>query len=544
MGTDVAAEVEVKLDAGAAEVLREIGALGNIAGYELRAHRVERLRTLYLDTRTLALMRAGVAVRLRHGPDGWQATIKWSGRVVGGVHERPELNVALPGRPPLPFRLPSGPLHTHLAATVLERPLAPILVSEVQRRVLHVHAARRGASPLAELALDTVRLRAPDGRALGPRYWEVEIERRDGTRADLLAISRTLRERFALIPSPMSKFARGLEALYGARARFAPPAAVSGGTPLSIAARAIFATHLARLRGSDAATRAGDDAGALHDMRVTVRRLRAAIRMLAPVIPARSCELLRRDLPWLGRELGAVRDLDVQLANLDWHRGRLAANLHGPLDGPRRAMRRERRSRRAHLLVVLDSARYLRLLATLERLALSRPRRYRKDDPDEPLAAVGRRAVRKTIRRLLARGDAIGDLPAAADLHALRIRAKRLRYLLEALGSITGKPGRKLERHLARLQDVLGRFTDAMVAAGWLRGYTGRPGAALDAPTRALLEQLADTELQRAGVAQADFRRAWRGFRGRRVERVIKDVLRRLERAAESGEAGAPPAAV
>ena len=70
-------------------------------------------------------------------------------------------------------------------------------------------------------------------------------------------------------------------------------------------------------------------------------------------------------------------------------------------------------------------------------------------------------------------------MPRPEDLHALRIRAKRLRYLLEFLQELTGKPGRLLVKRLTELQDLLGSYHDAVVAADFVRTYVESAGAQL-----------------------------------------------------------------
>jgi CHAD domain-containing protein len=130
------------------------------------------------------------------------------------------------------------------------------------------------------------------------------------------------------------------------------------------------------------------------------------------------------------------------------------------------------------------------------------------------------------------RGDAVGEVPEAEDLHALRIRAKRLRYLLEALKPITGAPGRKLTKQLVRLQDVLGRFNDAIVAATFVRAYRDGPGSNAHEEEHHTLTALADRELRRAGVAQSEFARAWRRFTGKATLRQRRMLLKQLKAAA------------
>jgi CHAD domain-containing protein len=175
----------------------------------------------------------------------------------------------------------------------------------------------------------------------------------------------------------------------------------------------------------------------------------------------------------------------------------------------------ERGVRRAVLVETLDSRRYFGLLAALERFAASPPPRRPRGDAAHPLPKVARRGVKRATRKVMERGDAVGEVPEAEDLHALRIRAKRLRYLLEALKPITGTPGKKLTKQLVRLQDVLGRFDDAIVAATFVRAYRDGPGSNAHDEERHTLTALADREMRRAGAAQSDFARAWRRFTGK-----------------------------
>jgi inorganic triphosphatase YgiF len=128
------------------------------------------------------------------------------------MHARPELNVPLKIRPRFPYRL-DGRLPADIEARAEGEGLQPILITEIYRRSFDVLPSTGRGQPLAEMALDRVHLRAPDGRRAAPPYFEVEIERRHGTRRDLTAIAAALRQRFELAPSRESKFSRGLKLL-------------------------------------------------------------------------------------------------------------------------------------------------------------------------------------------------------------------------------------------------------------------------------------------------------------------------------------------
>ena len=213
----IPSELEAKLLVQTERDMRAIARLTHLGRHRLRTRGVARLHSIYVDTSDFTLARHRVALRLRSDAGRWEATAKWEGRVAGAVHERPELTVALNAKPRLPFVLPDGPLRARLGTLVAARPLRPILITDIHRRRFDVLAPRTAGKeqPIAELALDRVRLRAPGSGGTAAAYCEIEIERLHGARRDVVDMARVLRQRFDLTPSRDSKFARGLALLFG-----------------------------------------------------------------------------------------------------------------------------------------------------------------------------------------------------------------------------------------------------------------------------------------------------------------------------------------
>jgi triphosphatase len=213
----IPAEIEAKLLVPSARELRALARLDRVGRYELRPRDVIELYSIYLDVPDHSLARNGVALRVRQHEKGWEATAKWGGTVAGLVHDRPELTVPLARAPKMPFTLPRGPLRTHLRALVDDRPLQPLLISEIRRQRIDVLpiAPRRRSQVVAEIALDHVRLRAPGRRRAVASYFELEIELVHGARREIAALARALQRRFQLMPSVESKFSRGIRLAYG-----------------------------------------------------------------------------------------------------------------------------------------------------------------------------------------------------------------------------------------------------------------------------------------------------------------------------------------
>jgi len=538
--SSIAPEVEAKLIIPRASDLRAIAQLQRLGEHPLRPRGVAHLHSLYLDTPELNLARHGVALRVRQDGERWEATAKWAGRSDGAVHERPELNIALAGKPDLPFVLPPGPLHVQLAALVAARPLQPILITEIERHQFDVlPAADETADEVtAELALDRVRLVAPDRAQPSDRaatYFELELEQRQGTREDIVTLAQLLQDDFGLTPSSESKFTRGLSLLYGTEAAPGPePQRPGAAETVESAARKVVALHLERLRQHDPGTRLGADPESLHDMRVAVRRLRAADRVFEEGMPTRLHAALERDLRWLGKSLGAVRDLDVHLGKFEQYRNSQPPERQAELNGLLEHLQAERLERRREMLAVLDSPRYFRLLGRLERFAEAPPRRrLPQAAAQERLAIAGRRALERVSAKVLKLGrriDASDEIPAPKDLHRLRIHAKRLRYLLEFLRQLTGKPGRRFVKRLVRLQDLLGAHQDAIVATEFVRRYAETIDPTWPPQVSRAVDALLDHEARLAEQARAAFHRSWQSFTQKRTLADLREIQQRLRK--------------
>jgi CHAD domain-containing protein len=258
--------------------------------------------------------------------------------------------------------------------------------------------------------------------------------------------------------------------------------------------RARVRQQLEEIRANDPGTRLGTDPERLHDFRVAVRRLRALLRTIRPLIDATQTEPLRDELRWLGGLLGDVRDLDVMLDHL---RGELAAiGLPEELVGGEALgeLEVERERKRAALLEALDSERYAALLDALERTAETLT--IEKKAQTEKLAASEFRKLRRAV-------EAAGPAPSDPVLHELRKRGKKARYAAELVDT---KPAAKFVAAAKELQDVLGEHHDAIVAAERLRALNtdGTRDVAF------VLGRLVERERQRAERTRADWPEPWR----------------------------------
>ena len=211
-------------------------------------------------------------------------------------------------------------------------------------------------------------------------------------------------------------------------------------------------------------------------MRVAVRRLRSAIKVFQSAVGSPEVEAADRGLKALAAKLAPTRDWDVFVTET-------AATVADAFAAEQR-MRRllaaaERRQRACHdeLRAFLGSVEFRRLGVELACLAggpgwQGAPDDAEQTEPAAPLEAFAADVLGKRLKRLLQIDDDIAGLEPPA-LHAIRLRAKRLRYAAEIFAPLyPGKVTHRFIRRLSRLQDRLGTLNDGAVAAHLLGEIT------------------------------------------------------------------------
>ncbi len=539
----VPAEVEAKLALPDPSRMVSLARLREIGPYRIVPRDTVRLFSVYWDTDDLALTRHGGALRTRRERGHWELTAKWQNRVSNGLHRRAEVTVPLPGRPAAPLVLPTGVLRDYLSAILAGRSLRPILTSDIRRQRLHVErvgaADRDGA--VAELDLDRVRLAGPDRGKERIVYCEVEIEKQNGRVSDVSLLSELLVQKFSLEPSPVTKFERGMRMLYGPSVLDVTVAPIATGDTVVCAVRKLFSDHLKQLRLFDPAARKGEDPEAVHQMRVAVRRMRSILRAFPEAFSSRQQRRFTGELRWLGQALGGVRDLDVQLERLERDSIAIPAWQRAALNGYLEALRLRKQASVAELRQTLELERYLGLLLSIEKFSNEATRRQVAGPRASQLfVEAGRASLKKLLHKFHKSVRADHSTTGPEEMHEIRIRAKRVRYLLESLSHLTGKKGYRLERCMAKVQSVLGRYRDEIIAADMARQYAESLDVMAIPTARPGIEALARRSLARAKKVRVRFEeRILPELRQKNVK-LDAAVLRRLKRMAHGGMGPVP----
>ncbi len=404
------------------------------------------MHAIYYDTADAALQRAGLAYRVRQEGERWVATLKGEGTAAGGLHQRPEWNVAVTDARPSLAVFTESPLQAALEP-LRDRPLLAILETQFQRNEKTI-SWEDGSRIL--LAADRGEIRA---NAAQEPILELELELVEGHPAAVLTLGAALCRDLPLLPDAQSKMQRGL-LLAGLLPENATPRPKGvrlrrhddAGEDLAALMMAHCHQALAEL-GACLATPAA--AEPFHQLRKTIRSLRSLLRFSRPLDPEKSLATLRRELAaWFHRQ-NVRRDYDA--LGLYWAQlGEEMGITPEPLAGFLRD-RSEAAQEQADLRAVV--ALLLSLWALLLRPGLA---------SGQPLQDFCEGQFRRWDQRVHRAHQAGED---AASLHALRIQIKNLRYAALAMSPLwPGQDSKPLLKVLASLQESLGGIRDAQMA--------------------------------------------------------------------------------
>ena len=238
------------------------------------------------------------------------------------------------------------------------------------------------------------------------------------------------------------------------------------------------------LRDAEAAVRSGQP-GAVHDLRVAMRRLRSLLATFRPVFDASVTEPVRSELKAAAGRLGRSRDAEVAADHTDHllDGADIAGLDEEAVAGLQARLRLDAVASEDVVDETLASTRYAALTVLLDDL-VSDPHLSRKAQRSP--RAYARKRLRREGRRLAERAraarvgaDAVhgsgprgGAGPSddhAALLHEVRKAAKRLRYGAETASPVSGRKVRLVRKRAKRVQSLIGQHHDAVMTRATLR---------------------------------------------------------------------------
>lgn len=426
----------------------------------------------YFDTPDWRFYNAGISVRIRAADDKAEATLKGLKRSKRGLRVRREIQTPLKSARRADLVRSVSRLGEWVRALSGPAEPAPLFTVHSDRRLYVVLVNGDG---VGEVVLDETQITYPKGK--DPlRLQRVTVQVTSRAKETVRPFVEDLRRACRLSPTLASPFEAGLLTLDIA-ADILPDV---GSTKIGAAPMmgelgyAVLRRAFLGMLSNEAGTRVGEDIEALHDMRVAIRRMRAAMLLFEPGLAARA-RSIRAELGWLADRLGEVRDLDIQMDNMATWSKQLGASDRSLLNNLVAAIARRRQTARRKLLRSLNSKRYQRMiLRTADFLRRGPPKRRRASRT--PALAAFPLLVEQRHASVLAAGSRIKPGSKAAAYHRLRIRCKRLRYAIENGRELYGSAASAYLEALVRVQDVLGIHQDACVATDHLRQLLDQRG--------------------------------------------------------------------
>ena len=502
---------------------------GTIGGLTLEPRSTQQIFDTYLDTDDWRIHRAGFALRVRSGTGSGsgttEATLKSLHSASTEVADRRELTETLNSSDNEAIRESIGPVGMRVCAVSGARTLLPLFELRTSRQRFAIRKSNE-ARQLGEIALDETVISRPHGEPRASML-RVEVEALTESHEPLRSLVKTLRSHCALEAASDTKYSLGLKSV-----GLAPPApefaATTVDTSMTIAevAMANLRRYLAAWHRHEPGARLGDDPEELHDLRVAGRRLDAVLRQFQSFLPPEYLRI-RTTLKTVLSALGHARDLDVALGELQNFRRKLTKSERPGVEPLKTHLTSERGRARTQMLSVLDSIwvqknlQELASLVTAPGAASEGPGAAFEASSQELALQAAPELIRRRFRKLRKRADLLGADSSTEEYHEVRGQVKKLRYALEAVAALYGKPAIEMVRALRRWQENLGLQQDAAVAMQRLNSLARAQPKSIPAETLFLMGRLAESHLGAAMHARKScatgyrkVRQKWKKLRG------------------------------
>lgn len=292
--------------------------------------------------------------------------------------------------------------------------------------------------------------------------------------------------------------------------------------PMAEAGRKIFAQQIRRMKRHEAGSRTGEDIESVHQMRVSIRRMRSLFNLIGAHYRPKTVDKYERGLRQIARDLGAIRDLDVLILDLQEYQAALSAEDQVAIAQVVAILDERRSASRVRLNQRFDSKQYTRFLRQFQRFA-KRPKKgartVKRGEAPHQLRHVLPLLLHERLARVKAYDTA---LPASDDaiLHALRVEYKQLRYALEFFQPILGRSAKPFLTQVKAMQEILGRINDIAVFSETVSRLDR-----LTPQQTAVLAGYLSTRNNELAALRKQFYQAWARFNNRASQRQFSDSL-------------------
>jgi triphosphatase len=442
---------------------------------ELKAMTVGPVRTrrearTYHDTPDSRLFAGGITWAVKRQGRGWAQAIQAKN---GGLWHEPAAEAPLNEPAPNPGVVFDADLAGKVKSLLKGKELAPRVETEIRR------TERRLMTPggdIVDLVLRTGEVTAGDAK---DQCYEVELDLKAGTPASVFEIARPLAKELPLTVSLEDAADHGFRLLKGGPPGKAPWLVLPADASAAEALTAILAACLKHIGLHAADACACHRSEAIHQIRVGLRRMRAALGAYAHAFGSDELRALGHRARDLASALAPARDYDVFIedvlgaANDVVSTPEALARLTQVVEERRKAAWRDACAALAgpdYRLFLLDAAK----IAVCGFTAAS--------DAKPPAAMPARELAADVLGRRLGKvrnlAERLGEL-SVEERHELRKELKKLRYPSEFFASLFDAKGvKRYFVSLTALQDDLGQLNDLATARTLLQDVVHELGEA------------------------------------------------------------------
>lgn len=419
--------------------------------------RTRRLVSTYHDTPDDRLFSAGIAWQIKRDGRAWTQTVApFNGH--GAIHSAVEARIRTPDADT--HAVPDAKIAEAVKDVLKDAVLSARVATEITR------TERRLVTPkgdIVDLALDTSDVVAGEAH---DRTFEVELALKAGTPESLIEIARALAADMPLELSLVSAAERGFRLLKGKPPGKAPWIVLPRDASAAEALSTILSSCLRHIALHAAEARKSDSSETIHQIRVSLRRLRA---VLGDYARAFACEELKtlasraRDLALL---LSPARDFDVFLSDILLP-AREFVTYPEALDKLAENAQARRKAAWATARAALDDADYRLFIIDVAEVALCGVPHFAAGIMPPallPARALAGEVLDRGLHKVKEVGERLNEL-TTEERHDFRKRLKKLRYPAEFFASLfDAKGAKKFFAGLTDLQDDLGSLNDVATA--------------------------------------------------------------------------------
>lgn len=418
----------------------------------------QTLEESYFDTVDNDLEKAGFAFQIRRENDQWRATVTFCNmsETLVYIHKQQEWSMKIAEPIPDIYYFKDTAISEALKKAVNNKELNPLF---------NIHFSRKKMNLIYEDS-SWIEINGDIGKimvnGLEEPFSEIRLKLKTGCTSELLKLGSALIEKHSLFMINKSQYRRGLDlaGLSEAKER-KNQFRLKPDEKITVAILNIIADNIYKIINAQENLLAQmEEPENVHQLRVKLRQLRALFSFASPLFNQNDYHEKQEQLGKIGLEFSTIREADVILEELE----KIIKSSCIPLgDFPllKNELEKKRKGELIKITSFLKSNHLSAVLLDLWIWLLENPwtdsellDRSLKNYAEQQLEGWS-----KTINK------AVGKMALThkEDIHKVRIKSKKLRYVMEQLATILDSDSKKSIKRFEKLQEDLGYFHDVYI---------------------------------------------------------------------------------